>query len=188
MRPQDYPASTIYCVWLNAVSSPSSLWSILYLRNIGRRSMGGLAEKLEVEAEIKSPADKFYNIFRRQMHHLPNCSARVHNINLHQGGWETEGSIKQWTYVADGKVETAKEKVVVDEKNRMVTLVVVEGDPLKYYKAYSVILKVIPKGEGGIAKWTLEYEKLNEDAPDPHAYLDLALNITRDLDASLLTA
>lgn len=59
----------------------------------------GLTGKLEIEVEIKSPADKFYNTFRRNAHHIPNiCSDKVHKIDVHEGDWETPGSVKNWGY------------------------------------------------------------------------------------------
>lgn len=57
-----------------------------------------LQGKLEIEIEIKAPAAKFYNILRKQNHHIPNISDSIHAIDLHEGDWETPGSVKQWTY------------------------------------------------------------------------------------------
>ena len=62
--------------------------------------------KLETEIEIKAPADKFYNIFRSQMHLLPNVSSdKIQGVKVHDGDWETVGSVKHWNYTL-GKRKT----------------------------------------------------------------------------------
>lgn len=61
--------------------------------------MAQLAGKLETEVEIKSSAVIFYNIFKSQMHMLPNISSdNVQHVELHEGDWETLGSVKNWNY------------------------------------------------------------------------------------------
>ncbi|RVX12614.1 hypothetical protein CK203_011583 [Vitis vinifera] len=42
-------------------------------------------------------------------------------------------------------------------------------------------MQVTAKDKGTLVKWTREYEKVNEDVPDPHAYLEFAVNITKIL-------
>jgi uncharacterized membrane protein len=55
--------------------------------------------KLETDIEIKAPADKFYNIFRSQMHLLPNVSSdKIQGVKVHDGDWETVGSVKHWNF------------------------------------------------------------------------------------------
>ncbi|CAL8097414.1 unnamed protein product [Prunus armeniaca] len=45
------------------------------------------------------PADKFYKIFASQMHLLPNVSSdKIQGVELHEGDWETAGSVKHWDY------------------------------------------------------------------------------------------
>ena len=58
-----------------------------------------LTGKLEAETEIKVSADKFFKIFRSQAHHIPNASSdKIHKIEVHEGDWESHGSIKHWSY------------------------------------------------------------------------------------------
>lgn len=89
---------------------------------------------------------------------------------------------------AEGEVEIMKEKVEVDEEKKLVTLTVLEGHCLNLYKSYKIIFQVIPKIEGSSVKITVEYEKLNENIPPPNKYLQLIVNILKDLDAHLLKA
>lgn len=61
-------------------------------------------ETLETEVEIKSNADKLYKVFSNQHHAFPNASSdHVHDVVVHEGDWETSGSIKLWTYTVGNK-------------------------------------------------------------------------------------
>lgn len=57
-----------------------------------------LSGKVEAEVEIQVPAAKFYNIFRKQLHHVPNISSDVHGAKVHEGDWENVGSVKHWDF------------------------------------------------------------------------------------------
>ncbi|XP_057950730.1 MLP-like protein 43 [Malania oleifera] len=152
--------------------------------------MGDLRGELEVEVELKSPTDKFYDVFRGKVHHLPNCTQRIHDVKLHEGEWHSHGAVKHWTYVLpDGKVESGKEKFYIDDENKTLKFEFFEGDPLKDLKVYNGILKVSPKGDkGGVAHWTLEYERRSPSIPPPHHYLDFVVHLTKELDAALTSA
>ncbi|KAA8532560.1 hypothetical protein F0562_032624 [Nyssa sinensis] len=149
-----------------------------------------LVGKAEVEIDIESSADKFYDIFRSRAHHIPNvCPEKIQGIDVHEGDWETPGSVKQWNYVLDESAESVKETVeAIDEENKTVTFNVLEGDITKHYKSFKSILQVSAKGNGGLVKWTVEYEKLKEDVPAPDKYLDFAVTVSKDIDAHLLKA
>ncbi|KAJ9708432.1 hypothetical protein PVL29_000461 [Vitis rotundifolia] len=142
------------------------------------------AGKLEIETEIKAPADEFFKIFRSQAHHLPNiCSDKIHKIEVHEGDWETQGSVKHWSYtIVLRRLES------IDEENRSITFKVLDGELLNDYKSYKFTTQAIPKGEACLVKWTAEYEKASEDGSDPHGYLELAVNITKDIESLLLNA
>ncbi|GAY58966.1 hypothetical protein CUMW_190920 [Citrus unshiu] len=146
-----------------------------------------LVGKMETEVEIKSPADKFYNTFSSKAHTVPNMSpGNLHGVEVHEGDWESHGSVKSWTFSADGTVEKMKEKVELDPENKTVTMVVIEGDLMKHFKSYKVIIKVIPKSECSLVKWIWEYEKLQEDGPTPSKYVDFVTDLTKNIDAHLL--
>ena len=58
-----------------------------------------LVGKQEADVEIKAPADKFFNILRSKIHHIPNISSdKVHGVEVHEGDWETLGSVKFWKF------------------------------------------------------------------------------------------
>ncbi|XP_075658835.1 MLP-like protein 43 [Castanea sativa] len=126
--------------------------------------MAALMGKLEAEVDYNSSADKFYNI-SSQSYHIANASDTVREAEVHDD-WETTGSVRIWKFTVDGNVENFKDKVEIDDENKM----------------------VLPKSEGGSVKVTLEYEKLNENVPPPTKYLDLIVNIINDIDAHDLKA
>ncbi|KAH7516335.1 hypothetical protein FEM48_Zijuj10G0124100 [Ziziphus jujuba var. spinosa] len=142
--------------------------------------------KLETEVEFKSSAEKMYNLIKGQNHHIPNVSNGIHAVDVHEGDWETSGSVKLWKYTVEEKEETFKEKVEIDDENKKVTLVCLEGHCLDHYKSYKASFKVTPKGESGVVAITLNYEKRQNDSPDANKYLQFLVNVIRDIDAYLI--
>lgn len=50
----------------------------------------------------------------------------------------------------------AKEKVFFDDSNKSVTFVIVDGDVLKEFKGFKVVVKVRPKVDGkSIVTWNI---------------------------------
>ncbi|KAJ6429873.1 hypothetical protein OIU84_021308 [Salix udensis] len=109
-------------------------------------------------------------------------------VDMHEGDWETEGSIKIWRYSVDGKQEVFKEKVVVDEEKNTVGLIGLEGDVMTKYKLFNPTYHLTPKGDGSLARLIIEYEKLDENIPVPDKYMDFMISVTRDIDESLAKA
>ncbi|KAB1205735.1 hypothetical protein CJ030_MR7G028080 [Morella rubra] len=148
-----------------------------------------LKGKLEAELELKASADKFYSIFRSQAHQVPNATPDIiQHVAVHEGDWETHGSVKVWKYTVEGKAEVFKEVVEFDDANRAATLVGVDGDVMKIYKTYKGTFQVTPKGDGSLAKLTMEYETLTADAPPPTKYFIMMINMTKDIDAHVVKA
>ncbi|KDP38075.1 hypothetical protein JCGZ_04718 [Jatropha curcas] len=166
-----------------------------------------LTGKLEADVEIKASADKFHDVFGSRPHHVKH--ATPHNIKgcelhdgefgkegsvvfwnyVHDGGFGKEGSVVFWNYVHDGVSKVAKEIVEkIDDVNLSTTFTVIEGDLLKEYKNFKITVKATPKGTGSVAHWTLEYEKLNKDIPDPHSLVKFLLDVSKDIDAHLTKA
>ena len=77
-----------------------------------------------------------------------------------------------------------KEKIeAYDEENNVVIFDLFEGDIQEQYKSLKVTLKVTDKA---MAKWIIEYEKLDEGTPDPTAKVDLVTNVGKDVHAGVL--
>ncbi|KAK4263974.1 hypothetical protein QN277_029318 [Acacia crassicarpa] len=151
-----------------------------------------LKGKLEIENEVQTPASKFFHFFTKQLHHVQNITDHVHAGELHEGeDWHSVGSVKQWSYTIDGKAVKCKERIeVYDEANNIITFDLFEGDVKEQFKSFKMTLKVSDKvaGGGAVAKWIIEYEKLNRAIPDPKGYLDYVTYVTKDADAHLVTA
>ncbi|QHN97476.1 hypothetical protein HN51_045231 [Arachis hypogaea] len=151
-----------------------------------------LSGKLSTEIVIHAPAGKFFNFVTKSTHHIQNICERVHHTKLHQGeDWHRIGdSVKHWTYVIDGKVTTCKETIeFVDEKNKTIKFNLFDGDISKQYKVLKVIAQEIDNNNGSVsAKWTLEYEKINDNVEAPYGYLELYDKNTKEMDAHLLKA
>ncbi|KAK7273858.1 hypothetical protein RIF29_14922 [Crotalaria pallida] len=151
-----------------------------------------LSGKVEGEIEIQAPAAKFYNIFRKQLHQLPKIATEhVHGAKVHAGDWENVGSIKDWDYSIEGKKTNAKSKIeAIDDENKSISYSLLDGEVGESYKSLKVILQVNDKENGGLVKWSIEYEKLNENnvAASPESYLDFAIKVTKDIDAHLVKA
>lgn len=73
----------------------------------------------------------------------------------------------------------------VDDESRTLGFSVIDGDLLRVYTKFEYKLTVNPLlTQGGdkqscLVEWFVEYEKKNEDVPDPTEYMELASNITK---------
>ncbi|XP_021293453.1 MLP-like protein 28 [Herrania umbratica] len=143
--------------------------------------------KLEVQLEIQSSAEKVYDIFKRKMYLLPKiCPELVTDAKVVKGDWETVGSVRIWKYVA-GLSENASETIeAIDDRNKSITFNALDGDITKYYKTFKAIVTVTANGQGSLVKWTLMYEKQNQNIPDPEKYIEFASAVSKSVDAYLL--
>ncbi|KAH1040226.1 hypothetical protein J1N35_041969 [Gossypium stocksii] len=95
----------------------------------------------------------------------------VRDVKLVEGsGWGYEGSVRQWFFVARG---TIAHKLV-------------EGEIIKTFKSWKSIFNVMPTGEGSLVKWTTEFEKQNDDVPDPVRYGEFLTTWTKNVHTYLL--
>uniref|UniRef100_A0A7N0TCK4 Bet v I/Major latex protein domain-containing protein n=1 Tax=Kalanchoe fedtschenkoi TaxID=63787 RepID=A0A7N0TCK4_KALFE len=148
-----------------------------------------LVGKLEDSVEIKSNAGDFHDVFSCRPHHISNVSPdNIQGCGMHEGDWGTPGSTIVWDYVHEGKKKFAKEIVeAIDHENYSTTFKVIEGDIMEYYKNFRLIVKATAKkdGEGSIVHWTLEYEKLHENIPDPTSLMEFTHAVSKDIDLHL---
>ncbi|KAH0450225.1 hypothetical protein IEQ34_020917 [Dendrobium chrysotoxum] len=148
-----------------------------------------MAKKLEIEVEVSSPADKFWEILRDSTDLFPKIFPQQYkSIQVIEGDGKSVGSIRAINY-AEGIpfVKFAKEKIeVADDANKLVSYSVIEGEILSYYKSFRPTLQVLSKGDGAVVKWSVEYEKLNEEVPDPELIQEMAIQTFKELDAYLL--
>ncbi|CAL1374014.1 unnamed protein product [Linum trigynum] len=155
-----------------------------------------MSGKLEAEVELHCSPAKFYDVFRNTAHHMPNHSpTHIQAVQVHEGDWDCHDTVKFWIYTCEGKLEVFKERVEYDDAKRTMKLNGLEGDVMKLYKVYNVIFEFVAKeddnGEGkqqGVAKLTIEYEKLKPDVPLPTKYMNFVTLLVKEADASLAKA
>ncbi|XP_071939860.1 kirola-like [Coffea arabica] len=140
-----------------------------------------LAGKLVNQIEIKSDGDVFHEIFRYRPHDISTMSpSNVQGCDLHGGDWGTVGSV-------NGKEKVAKVVIeAIDEAKKSITFKMIEGDLMEFYKTFIATVHVEALGQSCLVAWTIEYEKRSENVPDPNTLMELALNITKDIETHQL--
>ncbi|XP_068636366.1 MLP-like protein 423 [Aristolochia californica] len=150
-----------------------------------------MVSKLEVEVEVKSSADKFWEGIRQSVTLFPKIFPEMYkSIEIVEGDGKGVGSIRHIIY-AEGvpMVKFAKEKIeVADEENKTVAYSVIEGDLVNFYKNFKATLQVLSKGEGALVKWKGEFDKAHDEVPEPTLLQEAAVKTFKDLDEYLLKA
>jgi len=63
-----------------------------------------LSGKIITEIGVHATAEKWFNLFATQLHHVQNLTDTIHGTRLHHGeDWHHNDSIKHWTYVIGTK-------------------------------------------------------------------------------------
>ncbi|KAB1211293.1 hypothetical protein CJ030_MR6G021517 [Morella rubra] len=140
--------------------------------------------KLQLKVAIKSPADKFFGFFKNNMTRFVQIFPEYFkSVEILGGGVEIEeGSVVS----SRSTPMTAKAKFGdVDSESRSMTFTVIDGDILKLYKTFKANLQVTGSG---YANWVIEYEKVNDSAPDPEIYKDMSAKVSKGVDAYLTGA
>lgn len=83
-----------------------------------------------------------------------------------------------------------KDKIVaVDEMNKSVTFDIVEGEITKYFRSYKATIQILvdqsevgKKKKKNMVKWSVEYEKMSEEVPDPTAQVEFLVNMAMEVD------
>ncbi|XP_020962897.1 MLP-like protein 43 isoform X6 [Arachis ipaensis] len=134
-----------------------------------------ISGNISVEVVIQVPASKLFHILAKEFHNIQNICERVHGANLHEGDdWHCTDSVKHWTSVVDGKVITFKERIeAIDEEKKLIKYSIFDGDIGQNYKLFKDNVQVTEtNNESASVKWTIEYEKINEDVKSPYGYLE----------------
>uniref|UniRef100_A0A803NDP4 Bet v I/Major latex protein domain-containing protein n=1 Tax=Chenopodium quinoa TaxID=63459 RepID=A0A803NDP4_CHEQI len=121
-------------------------------------------QRVEGQAELKCDANKFFEIWGQNPSLVSKmCPIKFPKVELNEGEcWDRVGSVITWSYVIDEIGEHAFVKTRVEECDKENKL-----------------------DEGCTVKWILEYEKMNENAPEADIYVDYLLGVAKDLDACL---
>ncbi|KAK9742134.1 hypothetical protein RND81_03G150700 [Saponaria officinalis] len=146
--------------------------------------------KVEGQVEIKSNANKFFEIWARKTNLISEwCRDKYPKIELNEGTyWHSLGAIITWHFFALGRHDYVKTIVAeIDDDNKIVSYDYTEGHGQlrSNYKSLKSKIQAIPKGEGCIVKWSFEYEKKCENVPDARIYIDFLLDCAKNIDARL---
>ncbi|KAL1203591.1 MLP-like protein [Cardamine amara subsp. amara] len=140
------------------------------------------------EVPLKGSAEKHYKRWKSENHVFSDAVGHhIQGCNMHDGDWDSHGSIRSWNITCDGKPEVFKEKREIDDKNMTLTLRGLEGNVMEKYKVYDVIYQFIPKSnEGCVCKITIIWEKRNENCPEPINYMKFVKSLVADMDIHIL--
>ncbi|XP_030529113.1 kirola-like [Rhodamnia argentea] len=145
--------------------------------------------KFESQLELKSPAEKVFDIFRRKSYLFPKIVPQmVKDVKLVSGDWESVGSVRLWNYVA-GDCESGKETVeAFADDPKSITFTYLDGAAMDLYKSLKVGFQFSSEGEHCMTKKVLAYEKRNANVPDADKYLEFTCGMLPSVDAYLLKA
>ncbi|KAK6927860.1 Bet v I/Major latex protein [Dillenia turbinata] len=142
-----------------------------------------LLAKLETIVQLKSSGDKFYdfykNNFKDLLHVLPENLKSARTL---EGKDAQVGCVQLWEYYLGTPLVIKMRLDAVDDQKKSITYSVVDGDLKKLYKSFLFKSEI----NGNTLKWTMEYEKANEEAPDADLYIAFATKIATALDAYLV--
>ncbi|QHO27187.1 MLP-like protein [Arachis hypogaea] len=147
-----------------------------------------LKEKIEaIDKENKSVT---YNFFDGDI----SKNYKVFKVFLQvfekSDNWHVPHSVKNWTLIVDGKPIKLKEKIeAIDKENKSITYNLFDGDISKNYKVFKFFFQVFEKSDGGAtAKFTIEYEKINENVEAPYGFMEFFDKGAKEVDSYLLKA
>ncbi|KAI3904201.1 hypothetical protein MKX01_030694 [Papaver californicum] len=150
--------------------------------------------KLDVEYKAKCSAEKLYAMLTRDAPRIPKYAPQtIHDVQVLPGDGEVRlGSLFVWDYVLDDKPSTVMTKVkitAVDHNSMSLTYTVFEGHLTDDYTSFANILAITPTDRNGnnncLVKWSVQYEKANEDVPDPTSFMKMLVDFTKELDTNL---
>ncbi|KAJ1389920.1 START-like domain superfamily [Sesbania bispinosa] len=142
--------------------------------------------KLEVDIELKSNADKFWQTIRDSTTIFPKAFPHDYkSIEILEGDGKSAGSVRHITYGEGSPLcKSSKEKIeAADDAKKTVMYSVIEGDLIQYYKKFRGHITVTAVGDGCEVKWTAEYEKTSQDVPDPVLVKEFAVKNFLEVDA-----
>ncbi|KAF8369711.1 hypothetical protein HHK36_006773 [Tetracentron sinense] len=141
----------------------------------------------KIEVQIKSPADKFYGIFRNNIGHLTEVFPdHYKSMEVIEGEGNGLGSARLWNFHLETPMVFKERIIAIDDENRSITFSALEGDINTDYCTFNPTVQVTPQGDGSLVKWFIEFEKTNEDVRHPNHFLDFFEKVTKEMDAYLL--
>ncbi|KAJ0241847.1 hypothetical protein HA466_0212060 [Hirschfeldia incana] len=146
-------------------------------------------EEIEVDVEIKSPANKFH-MFVGRLQHVPKATRYIQGCDLLEGDWGMVGSIVLWKLLFDGEARVSKDRIeAMDFEKKMIQWRVLEGPLKTVYNSLLKTMKVSPNhgGPGSTVKWNVKYERIDENVAHPERLLQFLVEVTKQVDGYLLS-
>ncbi|XP_021734976.1 uncharacterized protein LOC110701668 [Chenopodium quinoa] len=154
-------------------------------RSYTKKIYGHLPKPREKSCKIwKAPSGSLVKI---------NCDAAIiegGRIGMEAVARDAQGKV----IFADDNGETSliSAKTRVEElnfNNRSLRYNLFDGYVMQnYYNSFKPKMEVTPNGEGCIMKWSIEYEKMNEDSTEPKMHVALSRELEKEIDAHLCSA
>ncbi|WZZ87633.1 hypothetical protein YC2023_116212 [Brassica napus] len=114
-------------------------------------------EEVNVDVEIKSPANKFH-MFVGRLQHLPKATRYVQGCDLLEGNWGMAGSIVLWKLLFVESIRRTSE------------------DRIQQHG-----------GPGSMVNWNVKYERIDEKVAHPERLLQFLVEVTKEVDGYLLS-
>ncbi|KAI3905987.1 hypothetical protein MKW98_022416 [Papaver atlanticum] len=149
-------------------------------------------QKLEVMHEAKCCADKLYRMLTRDAPKLPKYLPNVlESVEVIGDGEIRLGTVFVWNFFSEGGNVTKEKITAVDNKNRSITYTILEGNLMKDFRSFHFNLDITPKSGtaangASLVKWSVKYEKANENVPDPVGILESCEYMTTEMNLHLL--
>ncbi|KAM0881342.1 hypothetical protein ACQ4PT_033022 [Festuca glaucescens] len=153
-----------------------------------------MASKVELVVEVKSAADKLWTALRDSTELFPKIFPEQYkSIETVEGDGKSAGTVRLLKYAEGVPLVTfAKEKVeVADDKKKVVSYSVVDGELVSFYTNFRVTVQVTPTTKdgadaGAVVSWTMVFDKASEQVPEPDVIKETAAKTFHDLDDYLL--
>ncbi|XP_026442830.1 major latex protein 146-like [Papaver somniferum] len=149
--------------------------------------ISGPAGKLAIGLEVSCDADRYYKIYKYAEDAQKAVPQHYASTKVIDGDANCPGCIKEWNFIHDAKTINTVSETTHNDETRTLHHSIFEGDLMKDYKKFDLIIEVNPKpiGKGCVVTWTIEYEKMNKDSPAPFAYLPFCNQVIIDMNKYL---
>ncbi|XP_006355259.1 kirola-like [Solanum tuberosum] len=139
----------------------------------------GLKGKLISQIEMKCSGHLLYEHFKSNPHKTSSMSPdKITNFTIHEGQLGKTNSVVSWNIILGGKERHAKQVLYIDDEEKTITFNFNEGFMNEIYKSMTLTLTA----EENLITWTLVYEKLNENTPEPLDFMEFLVGLIKDLE------
>ncbi|KAI3871735.1 hypothetical protein MKW92_004745 [Papaver armeniacum] len=139
--------------------------------------------RLHVQNELKNcSGDQLYSFYKNEITNFPQVLPQIFkSVQILAGDGNSAGTVRLAKLsIGSSREEIVKDKIeaVVDE-SRTLRGSVIDGDLLRMYPKFEYTINITPLvTQGGeescLFKLSVEYEKENEDVPNPIEYMEMS--------------